>query len=65
MKILYVTCRVPFGNGTFQTHDTYIVADKVIAITPSPDGCVITCVDGEAFDTANDPLAIVGGMETE
>ena len=64
MKFLTLTCRLPFGNGEFQTHDTYLVADKVIAVTPSPDGCVIDAVDGRSYDTANDPHAILAHLES-
>lgn len=63
MKVLHVTCRIPFGNGTWQTDDTYIVAANVVAVTPTSDGCVIICVGNESFDCANDPKAIVAQLE--
>lgn len=61
-KFLHVTERVPFGNGEWQSHDTLIAVAHIIAIRPSPDGCVIIATDGEAFDTANDPYALLDLM---
>src|SRR5437016_54008 len=63
MRMLHITERLPFGNGEWQHHDTYVNINSVIAIRPSPEGCVILCLDGEAFDTANDPAAIVAQIE--
>lgn len=63
MKVLHVTCRIPFGHGEFQKDDIYIVARNVVSVQPSDVGCVITCVSNETFDTANDPIAILAQLE--